>query len=269
MPIEQISFSEYRSRPGLNSHYLIDILKSPALAKYNKDHDSDSPALKFGRAFHTAILEPDELLNRYAVKPADLKRNTKAGKAAYKELEASGKEILDADEFNRIGAMQHAIYSHPISSKFFGAITQTELSLFWRDENGHENKARLDAVYKPGALVARNAILDVKTCVNANPRAFQRAIDNYGYALQAAHYLEGANACELKLGVFLIIAVESEPPHQVAVYQLDQDYLDICSQKLARARDLHRECTRTGIWPGHEEKIHKVLTPAHILEEEY
>ncbi len=261
--IENISFAEYRSRPGLNSHYLIDILKSPALAKYNKEHDTDSPALKFGRAFHTAILEPDELLNRYAVKPADLKRNTKAGKAAYRELEASGKEILDADEFNRIGAMQHAIYSHPISSIFIGKIKQAEASFFWKDAEGHENKARLDAI-------TGYTILDVKTCVNASPRAFQRAIYIYGYDLQAAHYIEGAKACGIEYqDTFLIIAVESEPPHQVAVYKLDQDYLDICSRKLARARDLHRECTRTGIWPGHEEKIHKVLIPAHILEEEY
>ena len=262
MPIENLTFQEYRSRPGLNSHYLIDILKSPALAKYNKDHDTDSPAFKFGRAFHTAILEPDELLNRYAVKPADLKRNTKAGKAAYKELEASGKEILDADEFNRIGAMQHAIYSHPIAAVEIANIMQAETSLFWTDENGHENKARLDAM-------TRLNVIDIKTCVNAAPRAFQRAIDNYGYALQAAHYKEGAEANDILCQDFIIIAVESEPPHQVAVYQLDQDYLDICSQKLARARDLHRECTKTGIWPGHEEKIHKVLTPAHILEEEY
>lgn len=262
MPIENISFEEYRSRPGLNSHYLIDILKSPALAKYNKEHDQDSPALKFGRAFHTAILEPDELLNRFCVKPAEMKRTTKAGKAAYAELKKSGKAILDAYEMSRIGAMRGAVYSHPIAGAFVSKIELAEYSFFWKDGDGHENKARIDAV-------SCGAVIDIKTCASASPRVFQRAIDNYGYALQAAHYMEAARACGFKQDTFIIIAVESEPPHQVAVFQLDPDYLDICSQKLAHARDLHAECTKTGVWPGYEEKICKVLTPAHLIEEEF
>lgn len=260
MSIENISFSEYRKREGVNSHYLMDLLRSPAHAKWNKDHDHDTPALAFGRAFHAAILEPTELLTRFIVAPEDLDRRTNAGKAEYKALLASGKTILTHEDMYRITCMNAAIRQHATARQLIGEIEAVEQSVFW-EMSGVKCKARLDAR-------AKARVVDLKSTADASPHEFARSIINYRYWIQAAHYLESMYAHEQDVNEFVIIAVESAPPFGVAVYSIDQGYIDAGRAKLSTALKLHAECTKTDKWPSYPEKIEPVLCPAWLAEQE-
>lgn len=255
-----MSFTDYHARPGLSSGMIRNLLRSPLHARYKKDHDEDSAALAFGRYVHAAVLEPATVMDRFVVKPEDLNRRTNAGKAAYAELEASGKQIVTADEIERGNAMRAAIMKHKAASKFMSEIKGVEQSGFW-EQGGVLCKCRLDAN-------TPNTVLDLKTTTNANKREFEQSINQYGYAIQGAHYMNGAMACGLNVCQFIIIAVESEAPHGVAVYRIEQGFLDAAQELIESAFATYKRCLKTGEWGGYSEEIQDVLCPAWLSVQE-
>lgn len=255
--LETIPYPEYRARPGLSSGFLRNLLRSPLHARYKQDHDEDSAALAFGRYVHAAVLEPETVMQRFVVKPEDMDRRTKAGRAAYEELQATGKQIVTEDEMHRGNAMRAAILKHPSASKFLRGLApdNVEQSAFWQ-QGGLDCKARFDHISGEGAVV------DLKTTTNANRHEFERSISQYGYHVQGCHYLNGAMACGLKVNQFIIIAVESEAPHGVAVYRLDQGYIDAAQEQIEGAFAVYKQCVKSGNWGGYPNEVQDVLCPA-------
>ena len=87
-----------------------------------------------------------------------------------------------------------------------------------------------------------NALIDLKTAVTAAPQRFSRSLVDYGYALQAAWYQDGYEALTGERLPFVHVVVEKEPPHLVAMYQVDADAWP--TERIGRVR---RGCsTRTG-----------------------
>lgn len=260
MSIENISFAEYRKREGANSHYLMDLLRSPAHAKWNKEHDRDTPSLLFGRAFHAAVLEPTELLNRFGLLPEDYDGRTKAHKAIKEDITKSGKSTLTHEDMFCITNMNAAIRQHPTARKLMGEIEAVEQSVFW-EMSGIKCKARLDAR-------AKSRILDIKTTQDASRFKFARSIVDYMYYVQAAHYLESMYAHNQDVNEFVIIAVESSPPFGVAAYSIDQGFIDAGRAKLSQALKTHAECIESGKWPSYPDAIEPVLCPSWLAEQE-
>lgn len=255
--LETIPYHEYRARPGLSSGFLRNLLRSPMHAKWKQDHDEDSSALAFGRYVHAAVLEPETVMQCFIVKPEDMDRRTKAGRAAYEELQASGKQIVTTAELERGNAMCAAIMKHPAASKLLCGLApdNVEQSAFWQ-QGGLECKCRFDHVSR------EEAIVDLKTTTNANRYEFEKSIAHYGYAVQGCHYLNGALANGLCVNQFIIIAVESEPPHGVAVYRLDQGYIDAAQEQIESAFAVYKQCIKSGNWGGYANEVQDVLCPA-------
>jgi hypothetical protein len=260
MSIESISFSEYRKREGCNSHYLMDLLRSPAHAKWNKEHDHDTPSLQFGRAFHAAVLEPTELLNRFGLLPEDYDGRTKAHKSIKDGIASEGKTALTHEDMFRITAMNAAIRQHPTARKLMGEIESVEQSAFW-EMSGIKCKSRMDAR-------AKSRVLDLKSTTDASPFKFARSIVDYKYFEQAAHYLEGMYAHNEQVNEFVIIAVESAPPYGVAVYSIDQGFIDAGRTKMDQALKTHKQCTTLNKWPSYKDAIQPVLCPAWLSDQE-
>jgi hypothetical protein len=110
----ELSNEEYHADTSAISKSGLDLVhRSPAhyyAAKLDPDRPAekkDTPALRFGRAFHTLVLEPDLFFQEYAVLPEKVDRRTKAGKEAWAEFEAElgGREALTAEDGQRLGAM--------------------------------------------------------------------------------------------------------------------------------------------------------------------
>jgi hypothetical protein len=109
---------------------------------------------------------------------------------------------------------------------------------------GVETKCRLD-FGQVGALV------DIKSTRTAEPDAFERQCFNLGYPGQAAYYVDSYRAATGKLLPFFVIAVETDAPHVVQVYEVDKSALDY-------GRDQYRSyllqlatCRRENRWPGY------------------
>lgn len=194
-----------------------------------RDPEKETEAKLFGRAVHKCVLEGrDAFEGEYAPKPSEdeypgslrtvddlrlfLKQNRLPSSGNKAELigsaktvpgcpvvfddvvdvaNASGKQLLKRDDFNRILAASAFIKANPnLSGAFSGGMP--EVSIFW-EENGVRLKARHD-------YLKMNAISDLKSIRNSMGIDFKAACRNriasLNYLLSAEHYCEGRRQME-------------------------------------------------------------------------
>jgi len=104
-------------------------------------------------------------------------------------------------------------------------------------------KARLD--WLCGA-----AITDLKTTGDVDGFAFGRLAARMGYGDQLAFYRLGLLATGHDLGPVRIIAVEAEPPHDVAVFTVDDDVLEVGAMKVRKLLHQVKTWRSRRRWPG-------------------
>jgi len=255
---------EYHSTHAMSAGGLKRMRQSPAhffgvqLDPNRPPPGEPSPALKNGTLVHCAIFEPDQLSSRYHVKPPGIDGRTKEGKA-WAERHAAF-ELVDAAQMAAAQAQAAALRRLPeiaaLLSDGFG-----EASAFWIDEaTGELCKCRPDWTSPAGDGVI---LVDGKTCQDASPDGFSRAIWNFDYWLQAAWYSDGYERATGKhVHGFVFAAVESSWPHAAAAYMLGDDVLDRARTENRRLLDLYAECRRTNIWPGYQTTIQPISLPA-------
>lgn len=237
--------------------------QSPAHAYQQMTNPAPStPAKRMGTAIHTAVLQPDVFDQEYIVAP-DLDRRTKTGREEWALLvNAWGEDnILKPEEMQEIQAIRDAVLSHPTAGPLLRG--DVELSALWADdETGVLCKGRFDVANKRvGALV------DLKTTRDASKRAFSRAIWHYGYHIQAAHYLAGAQAHGIDAEFFVIVAVEKTPPYAVAVYNLRGDVIKAGHDELRPLIDMYAQCMESGHWPGYPTEAVEIDLPRYAWVE--
>lgn len=211
----------------------------------------DSPALAFGRAYHTAILEPETFADRYVVQPA-FDRRTTVGKAAHGQWmrENEGREIVSQDDYDAAQRMAEVLLRHPAARWVFSASGQRELSAFWIDPITEVPcKMRLDFL-RDDDLVA-----DPKTTQDASPAGFRRAIESYGYHYQEAHYRAGMEVLGRPCRGWLWVAQEVAPPYAVGVYALDAAAVQLATDERARVLERIARARQTGEWPAYADDV--------------
>ena len=127
-----IKITDYHAGIGLSSTGLCELMRSPLhyITSLKTPH-KETPALKLGTATHCAILEPERFVKEY-IKAGNLDRRTKEGKAAWLEIEQTGKIVLTAEEYDKVTGMVSAIKNHEIASKLLsGGLA--EHSIYWNE----------------------------------------------------------------------------------------------------------------------------------------
>lgn len=241
----------YDNLAFLNASTVKNVLRSSKSAAHAiRKSSSDSPALRFGTAFHTYILEADLFNDEIAVAPEVDKRTT-AGKAKFADfaIASKGKTIISKDDHRKLQRMSDEIYGHELAASYLDDERGlAELTAVW-NPNEHTAADSLSAKENrfilPNALKGRldwltpNAIVDIKTCADASPRGVQRSAVQFGYHVQAAFYRElfrRASGSE-DLLPFVFVFVEKEAPHGVLVVELDEMFLEIGWTQTSRAID--------------------------------
>lgn len=205
-----------------------------------------TPAMKNGTLVHCALFEPDQVALRYVVNPPEIDLRTKDGRAW---RDAQTREIVDQSQMDAALAQAASVRALPdvaaLLSDGFG-----EASAFWIDaETGELCKCRPDWTSPAGDGVI---LVDGKTCQDASPEGFGRAIWNLDYHLQAAWYSDGFEAATgTRVHGFVFAAVESAWPHAAAPYMLGEDVLSAARRENRRLLDRYAECKRAGFWPGY------------------
>ncbi|MCY1004029.1 PD-(D/E)XK nuclease-like domain-containing protein [Nannocystis pusilla] len=126
-----------------------------------------------------------------------------------------------------------------------GGNGSSEVAITWRDaDTGLDLRARLDRL-----LVRRGSlVVDLKSTDDPNPEGFARSMYRFGYHRQAAFYCAAAQALHGTLPRFVFVAVRNEPPHEIAVYELEPEALAIGQHEIRESLDELSRAIRTNDW---------------------
>ena len=236
----------HADKSTVSKHGLDLMAQAPALYRWKLDNPETTrtPALRWGNLVHLAVLEPWKIAEETVV--LDVDRRTKAGKEAYAEAVATGREVISPEEEHELVAMRFEVHGHLASEPLLRGDFDVESSIYWTDEKtGVACRARPDVVRCDGYVV------DLKTCASASPRAFQRAAWDYRYHVQAAYYLDGLLANGVDAQKFAFICVETKAPYLVAVYIADTDLIAHGRKAYKRDLAMYAACVESGTWPGY------------------
>ncbi len=233
MIIDKMPNASYREANGVSKSDL-DLI-SRSVSHWKNKQVEQTKAMILGSAFHDSILLPETFESSYFIEPKFNKR-TKEGKAEYEAFlkENVGKTPLEENDFDRIIAMRDKVLLHPVAKKILnGAIF--EQSCFSRDtETDIDIKCRPDILRLEDCIIA-----DLKTTQDASPLEFSKSIANYCYDKQAAFYCDIlSKITSAPFTTFIFIAVEKNPPHEVAIYDANEAMIQI-GREMYR-RDLNK-----------------------------
>jgi hypothetical protein len=225
-----------------------------------REHGDPTPAMKNGTRTHCAVLEPHALAERYTIRPPDIDGRTKEGKAWLASVPASV-EVCTVEEMAASQAQAASLRAHPVIGPLLAA-GKAECSAFWLDPKTDVLcKCRPDWV-SPAGNEGGAIIVDVKTAIDASPAGFAKAVANWAYHLQAAHYSDGyALATGKPVLGFLFAVVESSPPYAAAAYMLDDETLDKARDINAALGERYATALRTDTWPGYSAEVGVLSLP--------
>jgi hypothetical protein len=200
----------------------------------------DTSTFAFGRLVHTLILEPDTFHNEYAIFDGAARR----GKVweAFKEAN-EGKTILKLAEVESAQEMAKAVRdNHALT---LGHLSHVEQVITWTDEaTGLECKGRFDGLTKWGML------FDLKTAQDISRRGFTSAIARYGYAAQAAFYMDGARAMGLDVNGWAWLVVEKSAPYDNGLLHASEEMIKAGRNHYRELLGAVKRCHEMGAWPG-------------------
>lgn len=231
---------------------LKSILRSPAHYRHAVAVPrEDSDAMRLGRATHALALEPETFAQRWAIW-SGVRRAGKEWDAFKADL--AGREQISESEHGRVAPMAMAARGEMAALGLLaGAVVEREIG--WIDqESGIACAGRPDLFsHRAGGLV-----LDLKTCRDASQRAFGSAAYALSYHAQLVWYADGLGMPDARM---VLVAVESEPPHVVQVYELDEATILLGRADYREALRRLGECRASGEWPGYATQPQTLLLP--------
>jgi hypothetical protein len=238
----------------------------PAKYRYQLDHpEAPSDQMELGSAAHKLVLGAGAEI--VEVK-ADTWRTNDAKDTA-KKARARGAIPLLSKDVQVVREMAAQLRRHPYAAMLLSAERgRPEASAFWVDEqSGLWRRCRFDLMPDPKRAGRIPVIADYKTCVSAAKADFPKAVDNFGYHVQAAQYCAGWRAIHGTDPAFVFVAQEAKAPYLVATYQLDAEALAIGADAMARAMEIWRDCREAEAngyehaWPGYSHEIETIALP--------
>lgn len=224
--------------------------------------DKESPALDFGRAFHCALLEPERFAAAFPILPEFKGTGSVKAREAWVEDQGPDAQPIKPEAADRIAAMVASVRDHPIAREA-SRHGLAEVTLTWQDEpTSLWHKARADYWREDKAL-----LLEVKTCRDASPAGFVRAIAEYRYHVGAALYVEGFQALDKPIKHYVMLAIESDPPHACATYTLSAETEGRGFDLLEREREAFAACLRADYWPAYSDKTIALSLPRWALND--
>lgn len=206
--------ADYRSHPALNASFLKQVYARnywAAQVPFNA-----TPAMQFGTLAHSYILEPEEFWGEYQIVEGD--RRTKAGKQAFADAEAAGKQPISQADFDRVSAMAMSLKAHKETHQLLQERLAVEYSCLFDSPYfaDLECKAQID-------LISGTTLVDLKTV--ADIRKAQRQFFDLSYDLQLAFYLDAAQANDFTIDKVQVLFVETAAPYQAALYTVPAEVL--------------------------------------------
>lgn len=133
-------------------------------------------------------------------------------------------------DFDKISKIIASLRMHSNANALLEAASQTQLSVFWTDANGHKRKARADGA-TPGHW------FDLKT-TSSEWRDLKYSFRRFGYDWQAAWYSEAARAAGFSNpDYFPFVCVQTFAPYKVKVVTLAESAVRRASEEIRETLD--------------------------------
>lgn len=269
------SFEAYRKAHGLNKSSIDKILKCPA--EYHEltmlPEPEQTPAMRFGTALHSLVLEPDSFTETVHVltRPA----TTKEGKAQKKEAEDKGQICISQEDYERMFRMRGHMLRHPrirhllphvecaVTNGIQSLPGHSEVSVYWEMETPEglvECKARVDRLctLPSGDVIA----VDLKTTSGGLDKdSIAKHVATYGYHRQCAWYSEGLQRCGLHVASFIFIFTSTTPPYLCVPVTLDYRAEMLGLEECKLAAEAYAQGVATDEWPGYSDEIYELDMP--------
>lgn len=236
-------------------HYWYDSALNP-----NRPQQEQKTHFNVGKGVHDLLLLQDLFPKNYFILPEGYNGTLKKW-ADYKDERAeairSGVPILTFDQHRMVYAMAEQVEKDELAKALIVSGIP-EMTLAAKDP--------MTGVWirsKPDILPdTKDIIPDIKTSRSAHPRDFEKQATELGYFQSAAHYMD---VIELIYGEpqtkrrFVLIVVESTPPHLVQIYHLDDEGIQMGRMLNRHALNTFAECLKTGVWPGYSRPESPIL----------
>jgi|TARA_R110000824_G_scaffold99364_1_gene236757 hypothetical protein len=219
----------YHQVPGVSSSNIRRFGQSQ-LHAFEEDNDT-TPAMKFGTASHSLIVEGEEAFVNDVVCLTG-SPYTNANKELKKEYEDRGLTVITSKDKQTIYGMKEALipegvkhlsaskgeYPEVFNSPFERAIFWWEKDLLLKVKSD-VLRYPLDASSDPKSII----LVDYKTTVDCSVRGFTSSIRKYQYDLQAAWYKRGYERAGFNVVDFLFVAQEKKKPFASKVFKMNHD----------------------------------------------
>lgn len=268
--IPRTSYADYAAIDAVNWSTLKVMARSPRHYRHALANPRPpSPAMLLGTAAHLATLEADRWDDEVRIFDGAARR----GKA-WEAFQAAnpGRLLLNQAEADKAQAMAAAVRDHGPAAEYLSA-GEPEVGVVWTDDTtGLSCKARVDWLHvlrDSAGRIGRVILVDLKTAREIGLREFSAQAARLGYFGQLAHYRAGIAAA---LGIapemieVVLVAVENDAPHDVAVFAVDDGVPDggLHYGETERRRLLKRlvECRDADEWPGQHPEVTPLCPPA-------
>jgi hypothetical protein len=265
---------DYRRIPARSSTRLHAVYKNALKAEYDRLNPKPKSHYTVGNAVHRGVLQPHLLSKEVIMYEGRRVRGTKNPSKWDKFREAHrDKLILTPAEFREVKGMVEAVYAHELAADLLTEEGYSEVTIIWWTHymNGGEGPGNVKCKSRLDRLTSKTPLLlDLKTTKSVEKQFFERDSAEMGYDLKMAFYHDAAASLGLKDIQVKLIAVEKKPPHDVAVYSMSEEILNIGRRKYWNAIGKIYACEKSGLWPGYapSEELNLEL-PYWAKEEEF
>ena len=228
-----LSETVYRALPGLSGTQVKTLLESPARYRWERDHPRPrTAAMSLGTLFHALVLgQPLDVV----VDDREFRSN--ADKAWRAEQEALGLTVIKSDVMDTAEAMLEAVMAHEVARQLLSVPGESEF-VVTGTHRGLPLKGRLDRF--------GDRLIDLKSDRAVTPDSIAKSMNEYGYALQLAHYAKLVGHEQPPI----LIACENTAPYLVAVYEIGALTWQMALAATARAWDIYANCEDRDVWPS-------------------
>lgn len=202
-----------------------------------------SDAMDHGTLIHALLLGRGP-----QIVPVEAKRwDTNDAKAAREAARMAGKHAVLAHKLASAEAVATILRTR-MEAQGVVLDGEPEVTAAW-ESNGVMCRGRFDHVRKDD-----RTILDIKTCESAHPNAIQRQIENYGYDIQGAAYVEALETVRPDLAGDVrlqLVFCECDQPYAVTVVTFAGSMMELGRRRWARAVRTWKACRAANKWPAY------------------
>ena len=182
----------------------------------------------FGRAYHVAMLEPNEFMQK--VKVFNSSTRTTKGYKEFKSSNPNTPTIILQKEYDKIMRMQDVLFSHNEVKDLLQSNGEREIANAWQDDDTD--------VFCKGKADYRNGktLIDLKTTGDGSHWGFSNSCKKYGYDRQASFYMDGFDCDE-----FIFITQEKEAPYNVSIFYAGDDFVNRGRYEYKNLLDTYRK----------------------------